>query len=86
MGEFISPIFLFDFLKKIYYNIYINKKGKRENIMTRLRYFRETYRPSVILDVYECKEFSEIVIKEGGDVLTFRVYGNERDGFKVYER
>ena len=54
--------------------------------MTRLGYFKETYQPSTILDVYECSDFSEIVIRKGGDVHTFRVYGNERDGFKIYER
>lgn len=54
--------------------------------MSRLEFFKNKYSPSKILDVYECREFTEIVFREGGDVLTFRIYGNERDEFKVYER
>lgn len=35
-----------------------------------------------ILDVYETRDFVEIVGQEGGDTLTFRYYSKD----KIYER
>lgn len=40
----------------------------------------------IILDVYETKEFTEIVCRRGSDVITYRIYGNEALGYTVTER
>lgn len=40
----------------------------------------------IILDMYETKEFTDIICKRGGDVITYRIYGNEAIGYTVTER
>lgn len=45
----------------------------------RMKYFHEEVGCDYILEVYEGKDFIEIVSKTGGDVTTTRIYG-ERDG------
>ena len=40
----------------------------------------------IILDMYETKEFTDITCKRGGDVITYRIYGNEAMGYTVTER
>ena len=54
--------------------------------MNRLEYFKQRYGNPKILDIYECRDFIEVVCRMGGDTLLVRVYGNEREGFKVYEK
>ena len=54
--------------------------------MSRFDWFMETYMPSKVLDYHNGSDFTEIVIKEGGDIITYRVHGNEKDGFKVSVR
>ena len=52
----------------------------------RITWFKKTYQPGKILDKFTCKEFDEITVREGGDVMTFRIYGTKKEGYKVYER
>ena len=54
--------------------------------MTRLEYFKQRYGNPKILDTYECRDFMEVVCRMGGDTLLVRVYGNEREGFEIYEK
>lgn len=54
--------------------------------MNRLEYFKKRYWYPTILDIYECKEFTEVVFRDGGEPITIRIYGNEKDGFKIYEK
>ena len=51
----------------------------------RVEYF-ENMVGGIILDVYETKEFTEIVCRRGSDVITYRVYGNEALGYSITER
>lgn len=51
----------------------------------RIEYF-ENMVGGIILDVYETKEFTEIVCRRGSDVITYRVYGNEALGYSITER
>lgn len=39
----------------------------------------------IILDMYETKEFTDITCKRG-DVITYRIYGNEALGYSITER
>ena len=52
----------------------------------RLQHFKNTFQPSEILEKYYTEYFTEILTREGGEVHVFRVYGNEKDGYKIYER
>ena len=58
----------------------ISKRSLSKTAKEALKKIRFGY--SKILDVYECKDFCEFTLYEGGDVVVFRVYS---DG-KVYER
>ena len=40
----------------------------------------------IILDMYETKEFTDITCTRGGDVITYRIYGNEALGYSITER
>ena len=51
----------------------------------RTEYF-ETMIGGIILDMYETKEFTDITCKRGGDIITYRIYGNEAMGYTVTER
>ena len=39
-----------------------------------------------IMEEYHQNDFSEFVTKMGGDVITYRVYGDKKDEMKVYCR
>lgn len=54
--------------------------------MTRLEYFKETYMPDVIYEVYECLGFTEVRASNGGDMLVYIIRGNDKDGFTVTMR
>ena len=56
----------------------INKK--------RMKYFKEQYGNGRLLDKYESAKFLEVVTNRGGDVCTFRVYGNNHSNFIITER
>lgn len=49
----------------------------------RLKYFKKK-KSMRVLNTYETKDFLEVICREGGDTLTFRVYGE--DEFVIYER
>ena len=51
----------------------------------RTEYF-ETMIGGIILDIYETKEFTDITCKRGGDIITYRIYGNETTGFRATEK
>lgn len=52
----------------------------------RVEYF-EIMIGGTILDVYETKEFTDITCRRGGgDVITYRIYGNEALGYSITER
>lgn len=54
--------------------------------MTRYQYFVDTYDFSEILRTFEGRNFLEITVDRYGDVITYRVYGDDESGFDVYER
>lgn len=54
--------------------------------MSRFDFFMEIYAPSKILDIYNDTDFTEITIRESGDVITYRIYGDPKTGFKVSVR
>jgi hypothetical protein len=54
--------------------------------MTRLEYLRETYMPDVIYEVYEHIDYTEVRARNGGDMLIYRIRGNDKDGFMVTVR
>lgn len=49
----------------------------------RLKHFKKE-KPFSVLYTYETKDFLEVICREGGDTLTFRVYGE--DEFVIYEK
>ena len=49
----------------------------------RLKYFKKK-KSMRVLNTYETKDFLEVICREGGDTLTFRVYGEDK--FVIYER
>lgn len=51
--------------------------------MTRLEYLKATYMPDVIYEVHEGKDFTEVRARNGGDMLVYRIRGNDKDGFIV---
>ena len=54
--------------------------------MTRLEYLRETYMPDVIYEVHEGSDYTEVRARNGGDMLIYRIRGNDKDGFVVTMR
>ena len=52
----------------------------------RINYLEKNVGFDYILEVYNDREFTEVVSKMGGDVLTHRVYGDNPNNFRVYER
>lgn len=53
---------------------------------TRYQYFIDAYDFSEILRSFETRDFLEITVDRYGDVVTYRVYGDEENGFEVYVR
>ena len=54
--------------------------------MTRVEYLKATYMPDVIYEVHEGKDFTEVRARNGGDMLVYRIRGNDKDGFTVTMR
>ena len=50
--------------------------------MTRLDYFYENV-DGIILRKIETREFLELAVERYGDLITYRVYGNEQEGFSL---
>ena len=57
---------------------------KRET--KRKRFFDEVVGADKVLDVYNCEAFSEYIVKRGGDVERYRVYGTDKNSFYVTEK
>lgn len=54
--------------------------------MTRYQYFLDAYDFSEVLRKFETRDFLEITVNRYGDVVTYRVYGDQDNGFDVYMR
>lgn len=39
-----------------------------------------------VLESHNAGRFTEFVVRHGGDVLTYRVYGESESDFELYER
>lgn len=50
--------------------------------MTRLDYFNEKV-DGIILQMFATRDFLEVVVDRYGDVIKYRVYGNEQEGFRL---
>lgn len=50
----------------------------------RFEYFNETCDFDYIIRSYTSPDFNEYVVSRGGDVVTYRVYGN--DNFRIGEK
>ena len=50
--------------------------------MTRLDYLYENV-DGIILQKIETREFLQVVVHRYGDLITYRVYGNEQEGFSL---
>lgn len=54
--------------------------------MTRFEYFNEHKTYTRLLAKYETREFLEVTVDRFGDVVTYRVYGDNENNYKIYER
>ena len=52
----------------------------------RLRYLKRVAGVDKVLDTYDNISFTEFVTRTGGDVQTYRVYGNNESNFIVTEK
>lgn len=52
-------------------------------ISERFKYLDEHCCVEVVLNQYHCLEFSEFVVDSGGDVSTYRVYGETKSDFTI---
>lgn len=52
--------------------------------MTRLEFFKE-HKDGLILRKFETRDFLEVTVDRYGDVLTYRVYGNDESDYRLYE-
>lgn len=51
--------------------------------MTRWQWFNEQVDYSCILRKTETRDFLEVVVDRYGDILCYRVYGDEKSGFSL---
>ena len=54
--------------------------------MSRLEWFKEHMSYSKLRDHIKMWDFDEFVVNRWGDVCVFRVYGNSKETYKMYER
>ena len=52
----------------------------------RVKWFIKMYSPTIVQITYDCKDFTEILTSEGGDQMLYRIYGNEKEGFRARGR
>ena len=50
---------------------------------TKRKRFFENRVDAEILDIYTCDSFTEFIVKRGGDVEHYRVYGNDKSNFEI---
>ena len=53
--------------------------------MTRLEFLEENM-DGFIIRKFETRDFLEVTMDRGGDIVTYRVYGDEREGFHLCVR
>lgn len=49
----------------------------------RKRFFDNVVGADKVLDVYNCDDFAEYIVKRGGDVERYRVYGKDKADFSL---
>lgn len=55
--------------------------------MTRFEYFLDCEEEfDEIVDSYSTPDYDEVVVKNGGDYIRTRIYGDEETGFTMYEK
>ena len=61
--------------------------GKRNSVLNeRIKYLDENVGFDYILEINEGRDFTEVVSKMGGDVITHRIYGDNPNNFMITER
>lgn len=82
------PMLNIGMMKIKLFNNYARLKGG--NIMTlkeqRVKFVEENTCCDTVLNVWHTDKCTEIECRVGGDLLVFRVYGNEKEGFSYTER
>ena len=58
----------------------MNLKAKR------IQWLKRQKALGTVLDVFDCASFTEITIKNGGDVIVYRIYGDSSKNFKMTAR
>jgi len=61
----------------------MTNKELSQLIKERRKHLDDHIAPEDILRENHNGEFSEFIIDVGGDISTYRVYGNKRDGFTI---
>ena len=54
--------------------------------MSRLTYLKENVSFSKLIKHYEYRDCDEFIVDRWGDVCVFRVYGDNEDNFKIFEK
>lgn len=54
--------------------------------MTRLEFLKQNVSYSKLYEHIRMRDFDEFVVNRWGDTCTFRVYGNSKETYKIYER
>lgn len=52
----------------------------------RIKWLKRQRALGTVLDVYDCINFTEIIIKNDGDVIVYRIYGDSSKNFRLTER
>lgn len=52
----------------------------------RIKWLKRQRALGTVLDVYDCVNFTEITIKNGRDVIVYRIYGESSKNFRLTAR
>ena len=52
----------------------------------RMKWLKRQRALGTVLDVFDCVSFTEITVKNGGDVIVYRIYGDSSKNFKMTAR
>ena len=58
----------------------------KDLIKARTTFLYDTVDPDVIVDMYDCRDFTEFITRTGGDVCRYRVYGMSPMSFTLCEK
>ena len=62
-------------------------QGRKMNLAEqRRKHILEQQDFDYILDEYDAPDFKEVTVSVGGDVVRYRCYGNEEEGFSIYAK